>query len=412
MKFAVVGLTHKDTPIAIRERASFSETKKIEATSILRQKGLQEFVILSTCNRSEIYIASSEPESSCRMAADFFCEYFGSEEIRAHLITRRGKEAIEYLYQVCSGLDSLILGEDQILGQVKDALMTAMELGSTSKYINKLFREAITTAKAIKTRYKISENPLSVSYIGVKFLKEQIEDLKNKKVVVVGTGKMGMLAINHLIAEGVTDICCCNRNAEKLKELIGKYPFIRHRDYAERYEMIEQADILISATSSTHQVINAGYVKERTKPLFAMDLALPRDIDAEIGRDEMIQLYDIDSLKEVSESNEALREEIARKAKGMIDESIEEFGKWARTAKADPTIQSLNERCYEIKRDTLSYLYRKIDLNTREQKILDKMLESALRRLIQKPIVTLKETEEDTKREEYIRVLDELFELR
>ena len=197
MNVAVIGLSHQEAPIEIREMASFSEAKKIEATSMLLDLGIEEVIILSTCNRSEIYIASSTLDEDIKLVKDFYSRYFKSDKISDYIFIKKKDEAINYLYRVCSGLDSIVIGEDQILGQVKDALMTAMELDASKKFMNKLFREAITTAKNIKSTYKISENPLSISYIGVKFLKEKDTLLQQEKQSFpVGKIKIGEIELN------------------------------------------------------------------------------------------------------------------------------------------------------------------------------------------------------------------------
>lgn len=411
LEIAVVGISHKEAPIEVREMASFSEAKKIEGISLILDMGIEEVVILSTCNRSEIYIASNNIEDSVTKIMDFYGDYFKKEEIKNYLFHMKGDQAIDYLYRVCSGLDSIVLGEDQILGQIKDALMTSMELEGSKKILNKLFREAITTAKNIKSTYKISENPLSLSYIGVKFLKERMGSLKGKKALIIGTGKMGRLALNHLIEEEVEEIYCCNRKPGKIRDIIEQYPFVKEVYYDEKYKYIDEVDILISSTASSHIVVKKSEIKPRKKELFALDLALPRDIEHDIMSDSMITLFDIDSLKKTSEENERLRKELSVKAKNLIDESIVDFNSWKDTIKADPIIKSLNERCDEIQRDTISYIYRKMDLPCREKKIVEKMINSALKRLVREPIIALKETKEENKREEYIRVLDELFDL-
>lgn len=331
MNVAVIGLSHQEAPIEIREMASFSEAKKIEATSMLLDLGIEEVIILSTCNRSEIYIASSTLDEDIKLVKDFYSRYFKSDKISDYIFIKKKDEAINYLYRVCSGLDSIVIGEDQILGQVKDALMTAMELDASKKFMNKLFREAITTAKNIKSTYKISENPLSISYIGVKFLKEKIGDLSDKKAFIIGVGKMGKLALNHLLDEGVTKIYCCNRNPQKIKELKEVYPSIIQVEYENRYDYIPQMDILVSATASTHTVVKKLDLPPITKKLYALDLALPRDIDPDIALDSNIVLFDIDSLKKTSEENEKLRNELSEKAQGLISESISEFHKWKKT---------------------------------------------------------------------------------
>ncbi len=411
MNIAVIGLSHQDAPIEIRELASFSEAKKIEATSMLLDLGINELIILSTCNRSEIYIASKDLDEAIRIVKDFYSNYFKSDKIKNYIFVKEKDEAINYLYRVCSGLDSIVIGEDQILGQVKDALMTAMELEASKKLMNKLFREAITTAKSIKSTFKISENPLSISYIGVKYLKENIGIIKDKKAFIIGVGNMGKLALKHLLEEGISQIYCCNRNPQKIKELKEVYPSIIQIDYEKRYEVISEMDILISATASSHIVVKKINMPKLYKKLFVLDLALPRDIDPDLALDDNIVLFDIDDLKKTSEENELLRKNLSDKAEGLIDESINEFKKWKKTIKVDNTIKSLNERCEEIHRDTISYIYRKMDLPHREKRIVEKMLDSALKRMIREPIIALKQIDESKKQEEYMKVLEELFDL-
>ena len=222
---------------------------------------------------------------------------------------------------------------------------------------------------------------------------------------------MGKLALNHLLDEGVTKIYCCNRNPQKIKELKEVYPSIIQVEYENRYDYIPQMDILVSATASTHTVVKKLDLPPITKKLYALDLALPRDIDPDIALDSNIVLFDIDSLKKTSEENEKLRNELSEKAQGLISESITEFHKWKKTIKVDNTIKSLNERCEEIHRDTISYIYRKMDLPCREKRIVEKMLDSALKRLIREPIIALKQIDEDKKQSEYMKVIEELFDL-
>ena len=178
MDIAVIGINHNLSPIGIREKVSFTDTKKIEATNILLDKDLREVVILSTCNRSEIYISCEEIEVGIDIVKNFYEEFFQLNEVSLYLFSKKDNEAIEHLFNVTSGLDSLVIGEDQILGQVKGAHELAMKIGSSKKLFNKLFREAITTAKEVKTVTKISQQPLSISYIGIKLLKEKIKNLQ------------------------------------------------------------------------------------------------------------------------------------------------------------------------------------------------------------------------------------------
>lgn len=413
MKVAVVGVNHKVAPIAIREKVAFSEAKKIEAMDKLLDYGIEEVVILSTCNRSEIYIATKveKTKDAIEFVKHFYKSFFDIEDISKYLFVENGKNAIEHLYCVAAGLDSIVLGEDQILGQVSDAHLFAMEFGGSKKILNKMFREAVTTAKEIKDSTKMSEVPLSVSYIGVKYLKQEIGNLHGKKALVVGLGEMGRLAFRHLIEEGVSDIYMCNRNHEKVYDLSKEYEAITPINYEERYDYLNRVDIVVTATSSPHTVIKSSNIVDLNKQIYMMDLAMPRDIEPEVSQIEGVTLFDIDDLSRISHENEHKREELAKQAMQMVEKKIEEFLVWCDIIKVDPVIQSLNQKCKDISDDTLSYIYRKMDLDCREKKILEKMISSALARVIREPVLKLKSIEEEEKRDAYIQLMGELFEI-
>ena len=206
MNIGVVGVNHNLAPINVREAVSFTDTKKIEVINILLDKEIEEVVIISTCNRSEIYINAENIDIKINELSDFYEQYFGVKDINKYLFKKTNLEAIQHLFEVTAGLDSLVLGEDQILGQVRDAHEFCMKLGATKKVFNKLFRDAITTSKEIKTITKISQQPLSISYIGVKLLKEKIGSLEGKNALIVGLGKMNLLTLNHLEEEKIKNI--------------------------------------------------------------------------------------------------------------------------------------------------------------------------------------------------------------
>ena len=402
MNIGVVGVNHNLAPINVREAVSFTDTKKIEAINILLDREIDEIVILSTCNRSEIYISGENIQQKVDEVANFYKDYFGVKDIEQYLFKKTNLEAIQHLFDVTAGLDSLVVGEDQILGQVKDAHEFCMKLGATKKVFNKLFRDAVTTSKEIKTITKISQQPLSISYIGVKLLKEKMGTLEGKNALIVGLGKMNLLTLNHLEEENVKNIYIANRNIEKTKEIENKFDKIIQE---------KSIDIVISATSSPHLVIKYDDMPKLDKKIYIMDIALPRDIDTKLKELNYVELYDIDDLKEIHDKNDIKRNELAQKAQEIIKIKIDEFTEWLDLTFIDPTIQSLNSKCIEIKEDTLEYIFRKIDLNQREQKIIDKMLGSALKRVIREPIINLKQVKNKGQREEYIKVIEDLFEI-
>ncbi len=411
MDIAVIGVNHNKTPINIREKLSFTESKRIEVTEILLDKGIDEIVILSTCNRSEIYIASEDIKNSIEIVKETFLEYFEKEEFKNYLFVKEYDEAIRHIYYVCLGLDSIVIGEDQILGQMKDAMISAMELKSSKKFLNKLIRDSITFTKRFKTETNISDNPLSISYIGVKKLIKEVENIKEAIILLIGLGKMGMLALKHLEAEGIKNVIVCNRNYKKSLSIKKDFPFCLVGDYKKKEELIKEVDIIISATSSPHIIISEKNLRGRKEKLYLLDLALPRDIAPELADKEGVYLYNVDSLKSESEENLKIRKKIIDNSKEEIQKNIEDFNEWKLKTISDPVIKSLNDRCKEIKEDTLAYISRKVPLEARDKKIIDKMIASALKRLIREPILNLKDAKEEEKAKEYIDILNKLFEL-
>lgn len=411
MDIGVIGVNHNVAPIEIREKVSFTDIQKIEAINYLLDKEIEEIIILSTCNRSEIYIQSKNIEDKIKIVEEFYESFFNLPGVKQYLFTKKNRDAIEHIYKVSAGLDSIVLGEDQILGQVRDAHEFSMQLGASKKKFNKLFREAITVSKDIKTKTKISQQPLSISYIGVRFLEEKLGNLEGKNALVIGIGKMSKLTMKHLEEGKVNTIYVSNRSHGKIKEIENDYKNIVPIQYNDRYKVLNDVDMVISATASPHIIIKADEMPKIERKICMMDIALPRDIDPDINKLENVELYDIDDLKQIHDKNDQKRKELANIGLEMINESIDEFVEWLDSTNIDPTIESLNERCDEIREDTLDYIFRKVNLDNREKKIIEKMMTSALKRLIREPIINLKQTKDKGKREEYMKMVEELFEI-
>ncbi|MDU4935860.1 MAG: glutamyl-tRNA reductase [Peptostreptococcaceae bacterium] len=411
MDIGVIGVNHNLAPISVREKVSFTDTRKIEAINSLLDKDISEIVILSTCNRSEIYIRANNIENKIQIVEDFYEEYFNERNIKSYLFSKSGKQAIDHLFEVTAGLDSIVLGEDQILGQVKDAHEFSMKLGASKKVFNKLFREAVTTSKEIKSTTKISQQPLSISYIGIKLLKEKLGSLENKNALVVGFGKMSKLTMTHLKEEKVNTIYLANRSHGKYEDIGDDFKNVIPINYDSRYETLKNVDIVVSATASPHTVLRAEEIPNLDHKLYMMDIALPRDIDPNINEFENIEVYDIDDLKKIHDKNDSKRNELAMIGRQTINSKVDEFMEWLDAADIDPTIQSLNEKCFEIRQDTLDYIFRKVDLDSKDKRIIDKMMGSALKRLVREPILNLKQVKDKGKREEYIKLIEELFEI-
>lgn len=411
LKIAVIGVNHNTAPASIREKVSFVDSKKIEIINYLLDYEIKEVVIVSTCNRSEIYIVDTKKDidNKIEIVKKLYSSFAQIQLADDFLFVKKGYEAVYHLFAVTTGLKSIVLGEDQILGQVKDAHLFSMNLGASKKILNKLFREAVTTAKNIKNNLKISEYPLSISYIGVKFLKEKIGSLKGKKALIIGIGEMGKLSLKYLMEEELEKIYLTNRTCKKILEILDYYPSITPVEYDDRYSILKEVDILISATSSSHTIIKKENMLDSDRELYIMDMAMPRDVDEKVVEISNIRLYNIDDLNKVSNDNEKRRRELCNKAEAIIKKDIDEFVSWVNMSKVDPVIKTLNEQCNKIENDTLEYLYRKLDLNSRDKKIVQKMVNSALKRILRKPIINLKKIEDQIMLEEYIEVIEDLF---
>lgn len=412
MQIAVIGLNHQSAPIKIREQVAFTESKKVMASGALLDQGIDEVVILSTCNRSEIYVSSEQMAQKRGMLFDFFENLSQLSTISDYLFFKTDEEAVMHLLKVSTGLNSIVLGEDQILGQVKTAHETALGLGASKKILNRLFQTAIETAKEVKTKTKISENPLSMSSIAVRFLKEKMGGLVGKKVMLIGTGEMSRLALNYLMLEGVSQIYLASQNHEKKQHLIDAIPMAKLIDYEDRYRYLTEVDLVLSATGAPHLVIKRERVAKIKKPLMMMDIALPRDIDPKLSDRVGVTLYNIDQLQEIREVNELKRGQLAKAADDIIASRLKEFFNWLACVGVDATIAGLNEQCERIKEESLAFLLKKIDLAPKQQQLIDSVMMNALGRLMRAPILNLKQLTDKQEQKDYLDVTRKLFDLK
>lgn len=410
MEVAVIGINHNTSPIEVREKFFFSESMKIESSDKILDKSTKEITIVSTCNRSEIYVASDNIDLSINEVKEFYKEFFKFSQSEDYIFVKKGKDAVVHLYMVSAGLDSMILGEDQILGQIRNSMIFSMNLGFSKKVLNRLFMDAIAEGKKIRSKLKISEIPLSTSYIGINLLKKEIGSLKDKKALVIGAGEIGILAIKYLYEEELEQIYVTNRTYEKLREICENFNKLTPIEYGNRYNILENVDILITATGAPHTIITYKDIKNLPDKLYILDLAIPRDVEPRVGEKENVILYHNDDLQKLSEENLLRRIKLSEEAKEIINEDINKYISWLNTLEVDPVIESLNKRCLSIKEDTIEYINRKIELDKREKKIIDKMIMSALKQFIREPIKILKQVDKENS-EEYIEIMKELFQI-
>jgi len=408
MKFGFCGIDYKSAGLDIRDIVNFTDSRKMEMFHRLEQKGILQCMILSTCNRSEIYYFYENPELP-ETVKKIYQEMFPQVDLKKYLSSIQAEDALRHLFCVASGMESQILGEDQILGQVREAFDFSKAMGYSKKELNKVVRDAVTCAKRIKTELKISEIPLSVSYVGIKQLEREY-GIAGKKVLIIGSGQTAALALRYVNDYGAEKITICNRTYSHAKKLKAEFPDIDIEDFENRYDRIKECDIVISATAAPHLVIR----KEEctiSKETYFLDLAAPRDIDISLMKVSNCHLVNLDMLQEMVQRNQKDREKLTKQGREIIEQSVSQTLNWLLTERVDQTIQSLQAKCREIAEDSFCYINRKIELNEREQKIIQRTLEASFQRLLKEPIEELKKLETEEEQNRYKDTLAKLFQI-
>ncbi|MEH7481402.1 glutamyl-tRNA reductase [Neobacillus drentensis] len=399
MHTLVIGINYKTAPVEIRERLSFNEADLAEAIKKLNtKKSILENIILSTCNRTEIYAVVDQLHTGRYYIKEFLSEWFGIEqkEFSPFLFVYEDDGAVDHLFNVTCGLNSMVLGETQILGQVRTSFMLAQEVGTTGTVFNHLFKQAITVAKRAHSETDIGANAVSVSYAAVELAKKIFGSLANKHVLIFGAGKMGELAAQNLHGNGVKKVTVINRTYEKAQDLANRFSG-KARTLAELEKSLAEADILISSTGAKDFVISKEMMvkvekKRKGKPLFMVDIAVPRDLDPRISELENVFLYDIDDLEGIVEANLQERKKAAEKIMLMIEKEIVEFKQWLGMLGVIPVISALREKAHVIQSETMVSLERKLpNLSERDLKVLNKHTKSIINQLLKDPILQAKE---------------------
>ena len=417
MHTLVVGLNYKTAPVEIREKLSFIESDIPNAMEALQnQKSILENVIISTCNRTEIYAVVDQLHTGRYYIKEFLANWFNipMEQFENHLFIREEDASLDHLFRVTAGIDSMVLGETQILGQVKKSFLQSQALGTTGTVYNHLFKQAVTFAKRAHSETAIGENAVSVSYAAVELAKKIFGSLKNKHVAILGAGKMGELAIQNLHGNGVGKVTVINRTFEKAQNLASKFDGDA-KGMTELQCTLLEADILISSTGATEYVIDYELMKDVAKfrkgdPLFMVDIAVPRDLDPKISDIPNIFLYDIDDLQGIVQANLAERERAASDIMAMIQDEIVEFKEWFKTLGVVPVISALRKKAASIQEETMLSIENKMpELTERERKILNKHTKSIINQLLKNPILQAKELANSNDAAAQLQLFQQIF---
>ncbi|MGX6442951.1 glutamyl-tRNA reductase [Neobacillus sp. K501] len=399
MHIVVVGLNYKTAPVEIRERLTFNESDLGDAIKKLNsKKSILENIIVSTCNRTEIYAVVDQLHTGRYYIKEFLSEWFGIEqaEFSPFLFIYEEDGAYDHLFRVTCGLDSMVLGETQILGQVRSSFILAQEEGTTGTVFNQLFKQAITIAKRGHAETEIGANAVSVSYAAVELAKKIFGSLESKHVLILGAGKMGELAAQNLHGNGVRKVTVINRTYEKASLLASRFAG-EAQTLDQLQKSLVDADILISSTGAkdfvlTKELVEKVEKKRKGKPLFMVDIAVPRDLDPQIAELENVFLYDIDDLEGIVEANLQERQKAAEKIMLMIEKEIVDFKQWLGMLGVVPVISALREKALAIQAETMVSLERKLPhLSERDIKVLNKHTKSIINQLLKDPILQAKE---------------------
>ncbi|GAK03178.1 LOW QUALITY PROTEIN: glutamyl-tRNA reductase [Geomicrobium sp. JCM 19037] len=416
MHIIVASIDYKSAPVDLREQFAFDEEELPKALHMLRDmKSILECTIISTCNRTEIYAVVDQLHTGRHFTKKFIAQWFDVQQeiFQPVLNIRENDEAIEHLLRVSSGLNRMILGETQILGQVKSSFSLAQKNDATGTVFNQLFRQAVTFSKRAHAETAINDNPASISYAAVELGKQVLGNLSDKHVLILGAGRSELTA-KHLEANGAASITVMNRTFERARELANNMS-AQARDIEELHECLKEADILISSTSADQYVLTKAGVEDTLslrsdQPLFMVDIAVPRDLDPELGTMNGVFLYDIDDLEGIVAANMEDRKEAATQIELMIQQEIADFKAWIDTLGVVPVISALREKALTIQQETMESIERKMpELTSRERKVLSKHTKSIVNQLLKEPITRAKEMSGEDDREQSLALFVEIF---
>lgn len=393
-----LGVNHKTAPVAVREKLAFSGDCTVPLIELKALPGCEECCLLSTCNRVEVLLVAKEGAAGAEEAVRRFL--FGAsgispEESKQYSYFHQGGAAISHVFRVAASLDSMVVGEPQILGQLKDAYRAATEQQATGAVLNKLLTKAFSVAKRIRTETNIGGSAVSISYAAVQLAKKIFGDLKDKKVLLVGAGEMAELAAEHLVAQGIGKVVVANRTLERAVKLAQTF----HGSAVGLDELVPQlaeVDILISSTGATDLILRKEEVRpvmrqRHNRPLFLIDIAVPRDLDPELNDLDNVYLYDIDDLKQVVELNRAERQKEADKAERIVGEEAIKFLQWLEAMEVAPTITALRRKAEAVRdAEVAKTLGSLAGLGEKERKSIELMANAIINKMLHDPMMFLK----------------------
>lgn len=419
-RLLLLGLNHATAPLEVREKIAFPGSVREQAINALRQKFPEaEVALLSTCNRVELYTARAihgHPRVEDLIA--FLAEFHSIDDrhFSPHLYHKSDRDAIQHLFTVASSLDSMVLGETQILGQVREAYDISKGAGATGALLNPLFQRAIAVGKEVLTATSISEGRVSVASVAVDYARRIFDSFSDKVVLNIGAGKMASIVLQGFAQLSPGKLLVCNRSHDKAVELAGKFngqavPFEHLNDH------LTAADIVVTSTGATHPIITRQQVASlsrarRYRPIFMIDIALPRDIEAGVGEIENTYLYNIDDLQQVVAGTMTQRKDAVDAARVIVEKQVEQFLAWQRAREMGPLIDKLSKRYHQVAADELLRTLNKLpNIGTAEKSHLEELTRRIVNKLLHDPISMLRSSDGHGTTGNYLHAIERLFQL-
>ncbi len=414
-----IGLNHETAPVELRELLSFGDHNIDRVINAFKESNdILEFIVISTCNRVEIVFTTHRPKQARESTVEFLSRFGGikKKDLLPALYIHDGREAVRHIFRVGASLDSMVVGEPQILGQVKEAYRTAAKHKTSSVILNRLMHRTFSLAKKIRTETDLSVYPVSVSFEAVELGKKIFGDLSGKNVLLIGAGEMAELAALYLMNSHTQEIMITNRTFDRALELARRFNG-KAVSFPEMGDQLTEADIIIASTASREPIISFKQIKEvmrqrRNRPIFFLDIAVPRNVEPRVNEIENAYVYDIDDLKKIANSNMDKRKKEAVKAERMVDEEVIRFSEWLKTLDIVPTIIDLQSKCEKIRQVEMEKTLSNLGgLDSGQKKEIEKLTFSIIKKVLNDPIVFLKGRKDRSTRDLYLDVTRKLFDL-
>jgi glutamyl-tRNA reductase len=419
MEIALIGFSHKTAPVEVREKFCLSKDGVNEFLGkISGWKGIREGVILSTCNRVEVLVVTDGMEECTAYVKGQLAEMgqMAVDELAAYLYSHRGEEAVRHLFQVAASLDSMVIGEPQILGQVKEAYGQAAACKGTGFILHKLLHRSFFVAKRVRTETKIAAQAVSVSFVAVELAKKILGELEDKRILIIGAGEMSELAIRHFLTQGVREIFVTNRTFSRAVELAQEFKG-NAIPFGEFHSQLQNMDIILSSTGSSQYLVHREELNRvirarKNRPMFFIDIAVPRDIDPKINEIANVYVYDIDDLQGIVETNKEERNKEVVRAQRIIDEEVDSFAKWQSSLDAVPTILALRGQVEEIRQREVAKTFALMKKSSdEERKRIEALTVSMVNKILHHPITLLRRQEERGEGKLYTAMVRKVFHL-